>query len=144
MGNTKIILPAYAMICLAALGCGRGGPTPMQMHGSVVCDGESVPLGQVTFVPIEETSGIPAPAQIFDGEYHFHSPGGVTPGKYRVEVDARKKTGRKVEGFNGIEMAMIDEEVRLGPEIYASEKSPLVAEVGPGSPDRFDIELPAR
>ena len=133
---------ALAIICLAAFGCGRGGPKITQMHGSVTCGGEAVPLGQVTFVPIEGTPGMPAPVMIFDGQYRFQKPGGVSPGKYRVQVDAHKKTGRQVEAFNGIEMGLIDEEIRLGPEIYAGEKSPLTVEVGPGSPDRFDIELP--
>ena len=47
--------------------------------------------------------------------------GGVPLGKYRVQVDARQKTGRKVQGNNGLEMTTIDEEVRMGPAAYAGD-----------------------
>ena len=63
-------------------------------------------------------------------------------GKHRVEVVAHKKTGRKVEGYNGHETIMVDEEVRLGPAIYAGEQSPLVVDVRDDSDGRYDIVIP--
>ena len=37
---------------------------------------------------------------------------------------------------------MIDEEVRMGPEVYASDKSPLVVDVRTDSDGQFDISIP--
>lgn len=144
MRNTNVAVAVLAVVCMAAAGCGGGGQELKAIHGSVTCGGEKVPSGQITFVPIEGTPGSPAPAAIVNGEYRFAAPGGVPPGKHRVEVDARKKTGRKVQGFNGIETTMIDEEVRLGPEIYAGERSPLVVEVRAEGDGRIDIALPLK
>ncbi len=144
MKNTKLAVAFLAVVCMTALGCGKGKPPLKHMHGSVTCGGEKVPLGRVTFVPIEGTPGLPAPAEIVDGEYHFQAPGGVPLGKHRVQVVARRKTGRKVQGFNGIETSLIDEEVRMGPDIYAGEKSPLIVEIRADSDGRCDIKLPLK
>ena len=48
-----------------------------------------------------------------------------------------------MERFNGFETIMVDEEVRLGPENYANQHSPLVAEVQADSDGRFDIAIPS-
>jgi hypothetical protein len=70
--------------------------------------------------------------------------GGVPLGKYRVQIDARKKTGRQVEQFNGVEKMMADEEVRVGPESYANQHSPLVVDVRADSDGQFDIAIPPK
>ncbi|MBU4398929.1 MAG: hypothetical protein KKE86_06285 [Planctomycetes bacterium] len=134
---------ALALACLAMTGCGQQGLHAKAMHGSVTCGGEKVPLGQVSFVPIEGTPGPTTTALIVDGRYRVERGGGVPLGKHRVEVDVRKKTGRKVKGFNGLEPAMIDEVIRVGPEVYAGGQSPLVVEVRSDSDGQFDITLPS-
>ena len=63
-------------------------------------------------------------------------------GKHRVCIDARQKTGRKVEGHNGREAVLVDEEVRVGPQVYAGDKSPLVFDLRADSDGRFDIAIP--
>ena len=80
----------------------KGLPTKV-MHGRVTAGGQIVPTGQVVFVPLPGTPGSPTPALIVHGQYRVDARVGVPLGKYRVQVDARKKTGRKVQGFNGIE-----------------------------------------
>jgi hypothetical protein len=114
------------------------------MHGSVTCGSQLVPIGQVRFVPLPGTPGAATPAPIIDGRYRIDAHRGLPLGKYRVQVDARKKTGRKVQGFNGIETSLIDEEVRMGPDVYAGEASPLVVEVRADSDGQYDVVLPAR
>ena len=63
-------------------------------------------------------------------------------GKYRVRVDAQKKTGRKVKGSNGFEVTMVDEKISMGPKAYAGDQSPLVVEVTAGCDGKFDIVIP--
>ena len=139
-----LVAAALGLACLAPAGCGNSGRSTKAMHGRVTCGGQIVPTGKVLFVPLPGTPGSPTPALIVDGQYRVDARHGVPLGKHRVWVDARKKTGRKVQGFNGIETSLIDEEVRMGPDIYAGESSPLVVEVRADSDGQFDVVLPAR
>jgi hypothetical protein len=133
---------AATLACMLLVGCGSGGSKPM--WGSVTCGNEKVSLGKVSFIPVEDTRGPVRGASIVDGQYRVDSQGGVPLGKYRVEVNARKKTGRKVQGSNGREVTMIDEEVRLGPEGYAGAKSPLIVEITSDFDGRYDIVIPGQ
>ena len=139
--NTRIIASILGIACLTLVGCSKG-PTAKVIEGSVTCGSEKASVGEVSFVPIEGNPARICGARIVDGQYCIDIRGGVPLGKYRVQVDARKKTGRQVERFNGIEKAMADEEVRLGPPNYANQNSPLVVEVRADSDGRFDITLP--
>jgi hypothetical protein len=89
-------------------------------------------------------SGPTGSGPIVDGQYRIESRGGVPLGKHRVLVDAKKNTGRKIRGTNGLEVTMIDEQVRIGPDIYTSDQSPLIADIRADSDGQFDITLPAR
>jgi hypothetical protein len=142
MWSTRLVGGVLAAMCLLALGCGQNGPSRKIMHGSVICNGEKVSRGQVSFVPIEDTPGQTSSAPIVDGQYRIEARGGVPVGKHRVEVDTRKQTGRKVKRSNGRETTLIDEEVRMGPEIYAGSQSPLVTDVRADSGGQFDITIP--
>jgi hypothetical protein len=132
-----------AVVSLAAVaGCGK--PGNKVVSGQVTCEGQSVETGQVRFVPIENTRGPLNWANITDGQYRMETRGGVPVGIYRVEVDAKKKTGRKVRGHIGPEVGIVDELVRLGPEVYAGASSPLKLKIDASFDGRFDIEIPAR
>jgi hypothetical protein len=130
-----------AIASVMSVGCGKSA-VGKPLHGKVACGDEKAPLGQVSFVPVQVGSGPIVTALILDGQYRVAAPGGVPFGKYRVQVDARKTTGRKVRGDNGREVTMVDETVRMGPETYAGEQSPLVVDVHSGSDATFDIVLP--
>jgi hypothetical protein len=132
------------VICLALVGCGPKGLPSKAIGGAVTCGGQPVPTGQVSFVPIEGTPGPTSAALIVDGRYRVEARGGVPLGKHRVCVDARKKTGRKVEGHNGREAVLVDEEVRMGPEVYASGQSPLVLDLRADSDGTYDIVIPGQ
>ena len=107
---TKTIVGLLALAWLVVAGCGRGRHATV-MHGSVACGGENVSGGTVSFVPIEAGVGRISMGRIVEGQYRIDAAGGVPQGKYRVQVDARRKTGRRIQGNNGIEQAMIDEQV---------------------------------
>lgn len=140
--RTNIATAMLAMACLVLVGCGSNTLPAKAVFGSVTCDGQPVPTGQVTFMPIEGTPGPNTAALIVDGQYRITARGGVALGKHRVCVDARKKTGRQVQGYNGHETTLIDETVRMGPEIYNGEQSPIITDIQAGSDARFDITIP--
>ena len=95
-------------------------------------------------MPIEGTSGSVNAAVIVNGEYRIEGRGGVRVGKYRVEIIGKQKTGRKVQEYNGFEMAMVDEQRQISPPVYAGGNSPLIHEVMPKGDDRADFSLPAK
>jgi hypothetical protein len=140
----SVLVLAMGFACLALSGCGKQGLPSKVLHGSVTCGGETVSTGSVSFVPVSDTAGPTSSARIVDGQYRIEDRGGVPLGKHRVQVEAWKKTGRKVHGtYHGRgDPTMRDEEVRVGPEIYAGVQSPLVVDIKADSDGQFDIVLP--
>jgi hypothetical protein len=141
MRTTRMLVGALGLACLVLAGCQKGTSAKV-MYGRVTCGGQNVSCGEVSFVPVEGSSQWICVAPIVDGQYRIDAGGGVPLGKFRVQVDARKKTGRKVNRFNGIETAMVEEEVPVGPKDYAGQHSPLVVEVSAASDGQFDIAIP--
>ena len=140
--STSTFAGLLGLACLLLIGCGPKGLPAKVVYGNVTCGGEKVPMGQVSFVPIEGAPGPNSAAFIVDGQYRVDTRGGVPLGKHRVCVDARKKTGRKVMGKNRQETTLVDEEVRMGPEVCAGDRSPLVVDLRADSDGRFDIAIP--
>jgi hypothetical protein len=133
-----------ALAFVTLLGCGSTGLPSKVIFGSVACGGEKVANGQVVFTPIDGAPGPTCAGLIADGQYRIDARGGVPLGKHRVCVDAKRKTGRKVQRTNGRETTSVDEEVRLGPEIYAGNQSPLVVDIKADSDGRYDIVIPGQ
>ncbi len=142
MRTISIVAGVLGLACLASAGCGKG-PAAKLVYGSVMYGDEKVPLGEIFFEPYDER-GPNCVAPIVDGQYRIDARGGVPLGKYRIRVDARKKTGRKVMGNVGPERAMIDEEAHMGPAIYKSGQSPLVVDVTADFKGQFDIVIPRK
>ena len=77
------------------LGCGESLPTTIPVRGRVTWQGKPVPMGTVTFQPVETGSGAPlrpAVAEIgSDGTYQlscFRTHDGAEPGEYAVTIHA--------------------------------------------------------
>ena len=141
MRNLLHAVAFFAAIDIA--GCGSAEDLHI-LHGSVSVAGQSPDSGEIRFVPIEGTGGSVNAAVIVDGKYRIAGRGGVSIGKYRVEVIAKRKTGKQVRQYNGFETAMVDEQVPISPPIYAGSDSPLTEEVVPYGDDKIDVELPAK
>ena len=123
-------------------GCGGGNGLPTKViHGNVMVGDEKVETGSLRFVPIEGTPGPASIAMIVDGQYRVEARGGVPIGKHRVEVDARRNTGRKVPS-PAREGTLVDETQRMGPDEYASARSPLTIEVTVDPDGKMDIIVP--
>lgn len=143
---------AWVLLLAAALvaGCGQSGPKRYAVSGSVAFAGEPVAEGAIAFVPIDDTQGPRVGANIQQGEYKIDRAGGPMAGRYRVEVSAPRKTGRKYKApqrFVNVQVkpenAMIDEIVDVIPPKYSGATSELVREVQDGGNNVFDFDLKA-
>ena len=139
MPNTQSVLTLIGSIFLA--GCSSATDSQV-VHGRVSVGDQSPDSGEIRLVPIEGTPGSVNAAVIVDGEYRIEGRGGVPVGNYRVEIVAKRKTGRKVRQYNGFEMAMVDEQIQISPPIYADANSPLTHEVSSHSDNEADFDLP--
>jgi hypothetical protein len=115
---------AGALLLAFVVGCDAGPRSSVE--GDVHYDGEKVNLGGIAFIPVDE--GERAAGQIIDGHYLLDSHHGPNPGKHRVEIHWRKKTGNKVPGEGGHPR---DEIVPGIPPKYNTE-SELIVEIKPG------------
>lgn len=115
---------------IAAGGC--SGARAPALHGKVTLDGAPVTNGSIVFLPAT-SDGPKAAAAIEDGNYSVPASAGLKPGTYRVEVNWRKPTGRKVPSADpGISM---DETKEAIPAKYNSD-STLTAEVTAGDVEK--------
>ncbi len=134
----------FVLACIAAVWCAGCGNRPKIVQGTISVAGETPDSGEVQFVPIEETKGPVNAGPIIAGKYEIKGRGGVPPGTYRVQIVARKKTGRTVPDYNGFEVAMVEEQIQISPPVYATAQSPLTEEVTSGGDGTIDFELPAK
>lgn len=64
-------------------------------------NGEAIEEGAITFLPTPGTPGSNVGATITHGRYTIAQAGGLAAGRYRVEIDGFRKTGRKVRDLAG-------------------------------------------
>jgi hypothetical protein len=141
---TKVLsIAAFLAAFFALSGCGRGSAAKV-VYGNVAYNGQKVTIGSVAFVPADGNRGQSRAAKIIDGQYRIDTKGGLPLGKYTVQVDAKRATGRKVKGFNGTETAMIDEQTPLGPPAYSGPQSPLKLEITADFDGKYDITIPQK
>jgi hypothetical protein len=112
----------------------------------VTFDGETIEQGSIEFVPIGDTKGPIAGANIKQGYYRIERSGGPLVGKYRVEITAFRKTGRQrksVQQFKDVAPAdkLIDEVENFIPAKYSGQTSQLIAEVRSNGENVFTFEL---
>ncbi|MBN1395035.1 MAG: hypothetical protein JW959_08425 [Pirellulales bacterium] len=133
-------LTCATLLLLFPFGCNQGSGLDRKiLEGDVTCGGEKVSSGTVRFVPIEGTEGPMTVTLIIDGHYRTLNRGGVPLGKHRVEIQAQRATGEKVESPDG---KMIDRTVPVGAKEYGGAKSPLTIEVTADGKTRFDFDVP--
>jgi hypothetical protein len=127
-----------AVFLLGFCGC---QPAP-SVTGTINVDGQPLARGSIDFVPVDDKGAIAdgrgtgGGATIQEGTYQIDK--GLTPGRYRVEIQAIRKTTRKV--LNPLLPAeYIDEEVAVVPPKY-NEQSSLFRELSAGS-NQIDFDL---
>jgi len=112
---------------LLLTGC---GPRQSSVKGTVTFDGAPVEEGSISFFPEPGTESRKASAAILNGAFAIPAEAGPMPGKFRVEINWVKKTGRKAPSADP-GMPDIDERIEAIPEKYNSA-STLVREITPG------------
>lgn len=121
-------------LAFAAAGCGG---SKSSAEGTVTCDAGTVDTGSVTFVP---TSGgdqaVKVSGRVFDGKYTIDESQGLAPGKYKVEINWNKKTGRRVSTGDGASW----DETKEGLPAKYNTQSDLTADVKPG-PNTLNFDL---
>jgi hypothetical protein len=97
---------ALVVVCglvVAAGGC--GGSNRGAVKGKVTVNGAALKEGQISFVPLDARLGPTAGAPIADGAYQIDAARGPMAGEYQVQINAFRKTGKKIWDGMGDEKA---------------------------------------
>jgi len=140
LGATSVV---GILLVLLVPGCfGFSDPNHVGVYGTVKLDGTPIPEGTVSFIPGPATKGPTAGAPIAKGAYNI-SRSGPAIGKYRIEIKAMRKTGKKVEaGTPAPPGTMMDEIEQYIPAKY-NTKSELVFEFKRGN-NKADFDLTSK
>jgi hypothetical protein len=126
------------LVCFALIGCGSGSRAPVE--GSVTLDGQPVDGGTIAFVPEDYKEGgvehSIAKADIKNGKYSLDATNGPIPGKYRVDISWKKKTGKQVPDPDTGKQ--IDEVTQVIPKSF-NQNSPKVDIKASGN--KFDYAI---
>jgi len=125
------------LVITLSAGCGSsGGGGRIGIAGTVSVDGEPLDTGVITFIPVSQ--GVAAGGGIVEGLYQIESSEGLSPGEYKVEIDSKKPTGKKVPETIGT--GMVDEYASVIPENY-NRKTELKVHIQPGEDNKHDFTL---
>ncbi len=128
-----------ALVLLA--GCGMNSNRE-SVEGTVTLDGKPLSEGLIQFIPQQGTGGPSAGAGIAEGRFSIARDKSIFPGKFRVEITAARKTGRKIESPIA-PGRFADETVQYLPARY-NLQSELTAEVTAGGSNQFEFELTSK
>lgn len=85
----RSILMTGLISALFAIGCGQAALLEkIAVSGKVTYNGEAIAEGEISFQPDGATRGPPSSATIKNGNYELVPEWGLTPGRYRVQVQA--------------------------------------------------------
>lgn len=128
-----------AFVAVSVAGCGGvEGPAREPISGVVTLDGKPLDQGLITFIP-ESGGDLIVSGLVVDGAFDLPRHEGPGLGAHRVEVRARKETGKVLKNREDPENP-IKEQVEAVPVRY-NQRSELRAEVLEGADNRFTYEL---
>lgn len=121
-------------------GCGADNPLGRKaISGKITLDGKPLEQGTIAFQPLVEKGGVSAGAVIAAGGYSIKAEKGLTPGKYRVRINASEGgPAAATDQPPGPTPAQTPKS--LIPPKYNTQ-SELVAEVTEAGPNQFDFDL---
>ena len=130
--------------CVVMCGCNHDGR--QSLEGTVTLDGQPLPAGDITFFPVPGTPGPTAGGKIVEGRFSISAEGGTMAGTFRVQITARRKTGKQVFDPTAQMMdpnaknGMIDQYEQSLQSRY-NQQSELTADVIQGDKNVFDFPL---
>jgi len=132
---SALALPLAGLLLLA---CGCGDPLNKQaVSGKVTFKGKPLEHGKIEFSPLDGQTTLML-AAISNGEYSIPAKQGLSPGKYKVMINAPEGANLNPSGPPGSDLGPPPTE--LIPARY-NEKSDLRAEVIKGGANVFDFTL---
>ena len=134
----RLLVRLVFLGCLT--GCGSDGPALHGVSGIVSLDAVALEQGSITFLPAEGTSGPSAGSEIVKGVYSVPKEKGLVEGKYRVEVRAQKKTGKKVAVGSPTPPGTMMDEVAEAVASRFNTNSTLEAEI-PSTEESLDFDV---
>lgn len=133
------VLLALSSMALPGCSSGSGGGAPVE--GMVTLDNAPVDGGVISFVPAERSDHqVMVFAKIHNGKYVLTGKQGPVPGRYRVDIGWKKKTGRQVPSSDPPNK--IDEEIQLIPKKY-NEKSATFVDIKSAG-NKFDYAISSK
>tara|TARA_R110002095_G_scaffold42912_6_gene39130 strand:- start:1432 stop:1872 length:441 start_codon:yes stop_codon:yes gene_type:complete len=131
----SLCLFSLLVIVLSACFSSNNDHGKVTIAGTVSVDGEPLDTGLITLIPVGK--GVAAGGEIVEGLYQIKSSAGLIPGEYKVEIDSKKPTGKKVPETIGT--GMIDEYASVIPENY-NRNTELKVQIQPGD-NQHDFTL---
>jgi len=135
------------VLCQALAGCGGAGDELAReaISGTVSLDGQPLATGVIQFRPASASEPVPAGAHIKDGAFSIPRNEGLTPGNYRVIInaagEAKALSAAESSGEKAIKRGGLAPE--LIPPQYNSQ-STLNAKVEAGKPNTFEFTLSSK
>jgi hypothetical protein len=130
---------AVALTLLA--GC-SSRPKTYDLQGEVSYAGQAIDRGQIHFVPIDNTPGHAAAAQIADGHYQLPAKWGLlADGAYLVRIEGYRKTGRKERNRYDPTGPLIDVQEQFIPATYNVQSTLRVRVAELSDKTRADFRL---
>jgi hypothetical protein len=136
MSRFVVVVLLGSMVIVAA--CRRReykGERRYPLSGKVMVDGQSLERGLIRF--LSDGQKQPSGGPITNGEYSIPEEKGANAGKYRVEINWNKPTGRRVKDAYGEE---IMDEYKEGLPAKYHANSELTVEIG-STETKFDFDL---
>lgn len=130
---------ALSLASLAAAGCGGAGDgkTRVALEGEIKLNGKALPTGLVSFLPTDE-KGETAVAKIENGKYTIERANGPALGTYKVLINSRQPTGKKVRDTDN-PAQLVNEEREVVPPQYNSN-STISIEIKESGKQDFDLK----
>ena len=138
MTTTRFHTGCLLLPFLAALGCSGGNRAAVT--GKVTVDGQPLEQGRIMFVPDQANPGPTAGGPIVNGSYTVPAANGVFIGKNTVQINAVRKTGKKIQSPFG--PGLIDDVAEVIPQRY-NTKSEISREIKPGK-NQLDFDLTSK
>ncbi|WP_425395158.1 hypothetical protein [Aeoliella sp.] len=132
IGAGAVLLAAFV-----ASGCGESDGR-LAVEGTVTFDGQPLPEGKISFMPLPGTSSPTAGATISQGKFQVPPEKGLKPGEFEVSINAVRGSGKKV--FDEDAGGMIELEEVYIPDHY-NRKTELRAIIKQGEDNQLVYNL---